>query len=113
MTYDGNTDRPVFIDIDGTLTDKPNQGGNVLADRIAHIRKLVGQGQDVVIWSGGGTDYARHWVYANGLADLHDELGWESGDLTAIGKPEVIVDDNPDIRPKGRMPIVPPEDFFK
>ena len=103
MTYDGNPDRPIFIDIDGTLTDKPNQGGKVLDDRVAHIRRLVRQGQSVVIWSGGGNLYAQDWVDANRL----------QGIVTAIGKPEKIVDDNPDIRPKGRMPIISPDDFFK
>ncbi len=113
MTYDGNPDRPIFIDIDGTLTDKPNQGGKVLLDRIAYIKRLVKEGRQVVVWSGGGTRYAVEWVQANGLDDLHDEFGWDSGDLFAIGKPEVIVDDNPYIRPLGRMLIMSPKDFFK
>ena len=102
MTYDGNTDRPIFIDIDGTLTDHPEQHGKAIPERIEHIRRLVSRGQSVVIWSGGGTLYARNWVTAHGLAGI----------VTAIGKPETVVDDNPDIRPKGRMPIVSPQDFF-
>ena len=103
MTYDGNTDRPIFIDIDGTLTDHPSQHGNAIPERIAHIWRLLGQGHSVVIWSGGGTQYARKFARDHNLDHL----------VTAIGKPEMIVDDNPDIRPKGRMPVVSPQDFFK
>ena len=104
MTYDGNMDRPVFIDIDGTLTDHPTQQwSGVIPERIAHIWRLIAEGHSVVVWSGGGTDYAEEFVRDNGLAHL----------VTAIGKPEIVVDDNPDIRPKGRIPIVSPDDFFK
>ena len=94
-------DRPVFIDIDGTLTDQGTQGGNPLSERIEKVRHMIAQGVAVVIWSGTGTVYARDFADRHGLAVL-----------AAIGKPEYLVDDNPHIRPPGKMVVKSPEAFF-
>ncbi len=93
---------PIFIDIDGTLTTTPEQQfGPVLRDRIRALRVLVAQGHEVIVWSGGGTDYARRFCK---LVNLRD--------VVCIGKPAVMVDDNPTIRPPGRMVRVEPDEFF-
>ena len=95
------TDRPFFIDIDGTLTDFPQQGGNVIEARLEQIRTLVKHGTQIVIWSGGGTAYVKKFCKENNL-----------NNVIMIGKPELIVDDNPNIRPPSFMPLLTPEDFF-
>lgn len=95
--------RPIFIDIDGTLTDSPKtQHGKAIAKRLDRVRLLLKEGVSVVIWSGGGTEYAQQFVKEHGL----------DGAL-AIGKPEIIVDDCPTIRPKGTMRIFNPDEFFE
>ncbi len=104
MTYDDIMDRPTFIDIDGTITVHPTkQFSEPVEGRIQQIKDLVASGTQVVVWSGGGTAYAKAFCNLRGILGI----------VTAIGKPEVIVDDNPDIRPKGRMNVTKPEDFFK
>lgn len=96
------TPSPIFIDIDGTLTDAPGRRwGRPAAARIDKVKGLLAAGVDVVIWSAGGRDYAREFADAHGLAAA-----------TCIGKPACVVDDNPTIRPAGRMPIRTPEEFF-
>ena len=102
MTYDGVMDRPTYIDIDGTITDLPGkQGGNPIQARLELIKEMIAAGKQVVIWSGGGTAYVKRFCLANGIVGA-----------TMIGKPELVVDDNPDIRPKGRMRVMAPEKFF-
>lgn len=93
---------PIFIDIDGTLTDLPTKkGGNVLNDRIDLIKKLISEGHEVVIWSGGGTEYAKQFALLHGLDKV-----------ICIGKPSICVDDNPSIRPEERIKVLTPEYFF-
>ena len=93
---------PIFIDIDGTLTDAPGkQGGKVLPDRIKTVRSRIAAGQEIVIWSGGGTAYAKAFAVKHGLSGA-----------TCIGKPSIVVDDNPDIRPRDRMIVASPDEFF-
>lgn len=92
-------DRPIFIDIDGTLTNEPEHPwGKVHTTRIDKINRLVELGYQIVIWSGNGTTYARAFAERHGLKGVF-----------CIGKPQVFVDDNPKIRP---MEYCLPEDFF-
>ena len=93
---------PIYIDIDGTLTDCPNAGGRPIEERIEAIRQIIDSGQQaVVIWSGGGTDYATQFAKNHGLTGA-----------ICIGKPSMIVDDNPDIRPRDRMRVLSPGAYF-
>lgn len=95
--------RPIYIDIDGTLTDAPHaRFGNPHFDRIGGLKRLVRQGREVVLWSGGGTEYAVEFA-----------IKYDIEGVTAIGKPDIIVDDNPFIRPVGKMPIVQPIALLK
>ena len=96
--------RPIFVDIDGTLTDKASHGGNPISERVEYIRSLIASGQPVVIWSGTGTDYARDFATKHGL----------EGALAIIGKPLLCVDDCATILPtKAPIVVVAPEKFFK
>ena len=99
--FEPMNDRPVYIDIDGTLTDRGTAGGNPLPERIATVRRMLDDGAKIVVWSGTGTEYARRFVKSNGLIGA-----------IALGKPEFLVDDNPTIRPEGKMPVKTPEEFF-
>ena len=97
MTYKNS--RPFFFDIDGTLTTVPTRKwGPPIEERLAAIRQLVVQNYQVVLWTGGGTGYAREFAEAHRL-----------GGLTCIGKPEALFDDNPTIRPRDRMPLIAPD----
>lgn len=92
---------PVYIDIDGTLTlDPERRWGTPVMNRIEHVRALIAGGTEVVLWSGGGTEYARQFAAKYGLKAV------------GIGKPAKLIDDNPTIRPLGRIKIVTPRDFF-
>ena len=85
------SDLPVFIDIDGRLTDNPNKrGGTPLRARIDAVKKLIAAGQDVVIWSYAGSKYAEEFARANGIKAV-----------AAIGKPKYLIDDNKNIVPMG------------
>ena len=92
---------PVYIDIDGTLTDNPKAGGRAISERIEKVRQLILSGRHVVVWSAVGTEYAREFVATNSLSGA-----------TAIGKPDFAVDDNPEIRPRSHFKIYSPEEFF-
>lgn len=94
---------PVYIDIDGTLTDSPNRpNGAPVEDRLWKIRSELMAGLPVVIWSARGRDYAEAFIETNGLQGA-----------IGMGKPRAIVDDNPDIRPRHKMPIYSPQEYFR
>lgn len=52
------------------------------------------------VWSGGGYEYAKAFVAKYGI------------DAIPLPKPDIYVDDNPEIRPKKRMIHVSPQDFL-
>lgn len=94
---------PIFIDIDGTLTTTPDKAwGPVIAYRIDKIQRLVEEGHEVVLWSAGGSGYAKSFARRVGLGDL----------VTCIGKPRCIVDDTPYIRPDWEGLKATPDMFF-
>jgi len=55
----------VAFDVDGTLIEEP--GDKPRADIIEKLIWHFQQGDFVVVWSGGGLDYARMWVSRLGL----------------------------------------------
>lgn len=87
--------------MDGTLIgydDKPRR------EIIAVLLTLKGLGHRIVVWSGGGTDYATMWVHRLFLDDYVDEvrekkfmsntdisLAFDDKDIS-FGFPVVIVD---------------------
>ena len=84
-----------YIDIDGTLTDNPSRPGNPIERRLEAVRALVSAGHQVYVWSARGNTYAAHFIVANNLP------------ATASPKPDIIIDDNPKIRPGWK--VEPPE----
>lgn len=88
--------RPVYVDIDGTLTDSPGQGGIPIESRLERVRQLARSGIEIILWSGGGREYVERFAREN---NLHGFL--------MLGKPDFCVDDNPKIRPM--WPVRSPE----
>ncbi len=92
----------IFIDIDGTCTDSPNKWwGNPRTEVIEKIKKLIDEGHRVVLWSVGGTKYAKEFAKKHGFKPF-----------ACIGKPDVMIDDKPTIRSRP-IPILNPEEFIK
>jgi hydroxymethylpyrimidine pyrophosphatase-like HAD family hydrolase len=92
----------IFIDIDGTLTHNPKKmNGEPWIENIDKVKRLILEGNNVVIWSMGGTRYARKFCKKYGITP------W-----LAIGKPHLVIDDNPDIRPRDRMKILDPKEMI-
>jgi len=106
---------PIYIDIDGTLTDREGQNalrrytapdgfvhkGKPRERMISLVKRLISNGTQVIIWSGGGQDYATAFCAA-----------YEINPHAMLGKPLLCVDDDPDIRPRRRMPILSPLKFM-
>lgn len=92
-----------FIDIDATLTQPPGApGAPVRKASIARVKKLIAAGEFVCIWSGRGDAYAKRFCLDNGLRPN-----------LMLCKPDIIVDDRPDIRRIPHTVYVSPEDFEK
>jgi len=81
---------PIYIDIDGTLTDQPGGKGEIIKSRIAMVKRMIKAGQPVVIWSAAGCIYAKEFVKANGIDAI-----------AAIGKPKLCIDDMKSIKWNG------------
>jgi len=77
-----------FIDIDGTITEEQRAKSwyrsKPRLDVIEKIQKLYNEGHEIILWS-GNTNYAQKVAQ-----DLEDKYGIKV--VAAIGKPEVIVD---------------------
>jgi hydroxymethylpyrimidine pyrophosphatase-like HAD family hydrolase len=96
------SDRPIYIDIDGTLTTEPEKPwGQPRSARIDRLRAMIAEGAQIVLWSGGGTAYAQAFAKQYRLDGA-----------IAIGKPECLIDDNPRIRPQLRLLVQAPHIFF-
>jgi hydroxymethylpyrimidine pyrophosphatase-like HAD family hydrolase len=93
----------LFIDIDGTLTDTPESSwGNPNEEIINKVKKWIDKGVNVVIWSSRGEKYSRQFCKKYDIINV-----------ICIGKPDLIVDNNPTIRPKHKMHILTPNQFLK
>lgn len=63
-----NKSKTAAFDVDGTLIKQSNNGADVPRYEIIEIfRTLQSLGFTMVVWSGGGFDYARNWVDRLGL----------------------------------------------
>jgi len=88
---------PIYIDIDGTLTDSPDsRWGRVIPERIEAVKRLIANGERIVLWSAGSDEYAKEFAKKYGLK-VH----------AALGKPRYCVDDKKDIRLNGLSVISP------
>jgi len=92
----------VYVDIDGTMTHSRRRGwGRPKAQVILKVRDLIARGYVVYVWTGGGAEYARRFCARHGLAGVAGYLP----------KPNVIVDDNPNLLPARRLGRLSPEEF--
>ena len=78
----------IFCDIDGTLTDSPDAGGNPIIVRIKRIQQFIDEGHELVLWSANGRDY---------VIDFCEK--WGIVGATYLGKPHLLFDDVPKIHP--------------
>lgn len=92
----------IFVDIDGTLTSEPNKPqGAPIASRVERVKEFVASGDEVILWSARGREYVEAFAAKNGI-----------GNVTCVSKPDLVIDDNPTIRPAARMPIIDPAIAF-
>ena len=92
----------VFCDIDGTLTDDPEEKwGNPHQDRIDKVKELIEDGTVVIVWSGNGTEYAEAFCEKYGINAKF-----------ATGKPDVYIDDKPKVRAEGKLTHLWPKDMI-
>lgn len=113
----------LFVDCDDTLVrwlgedGQPLEGQNPYgggaerwefnAPLVASVVRFANEKRaDVVVWSGGGADYARVW--ASRLGWEHFVEGWASKDPRLVTADDVCVDDAP-IRTAGRL--LTPDEF--
>ena len=83
---------PIYIAIDGTLTDSPGKPAPAHRRRIQAVKTMIANGEQIIIWSARGGEYAEKFASDNNLQVFH-----------ALGKPQFCVDDNPTIRPGFRV----------
>lgn len=89
-----------FVDIDGTLTDDPESPhGNPIRERVEKVRELC-QKHEVVLWSARGEEYATVFANRNKIQPCR-----------TIGKPDVIFDDCPTVRPT--LEVRKPEELLE
>lgn len=81
----------LYIDIDGTLTERQRKWANPIQSRIDKVKALIEAGHEVIIWS-GSTRYARLWCRKYGIKPK-----------AALGKPQHIVDNKQNVRPSRLM----------
>lgn len=78
----------ICFDVDGTIINMDNTPRYEIID---YLRLFLRDGNRIIIWSGGGQDYARNWA---------DKLGfdYESTKVEAYAKNTMIADiQKPDI----------------
>jgi hydroxymethylpyrimidine pyrophosphatase-like HAD family hydrolase len=90
----------IYCDIDGTLTTAPENGWGPLCPKvISGVKEAIEAGHEVILWSGRGKRYAE------AFAEKHDLKV-----VCCLSKPDMIIDDNHDIRPKNRLWRLSPAD---
>lgn len=93
----------IYIDIDGTMTLAPNsKWGEPNWPVIEQVKRCIAEGNQVIVWSARGGKYATKFCQKYGIMAIH-----------CLSKPQLIVDDNPDIRPRNRMPVILPAEFVE
>lgn len=93
----------VFVDIDGTMTEtKDESGGSPRADVIDKVKRLISDGYPVYVWSGNALDYAIGFCRRHGIRPCG-----------ILPKPNLVVDDNPNLLPPSRIVRWTPEEFLE
>ena len=77
----------IAFDVDGTLIDINDNPREAVIETL----KMVGQweGITVIVWSGGGKDYASMWVRRLGLESYVDEIMMKNMEY----QPDLVFDD--------------------
>jgi hypothetical protein len=92
----------IYCDIDGTLTTKQAIRQPAWTEMVIKIRAAITEGHEVALWSGG-------YAYA---AEMGATLGI-IGHKAALGKPQIIIDNEPDLLlQRFRNTIMTPEEFL-
>ena len=92
----------IYVDIDGTMTKAPNQSwGEPNFEVIDKVKKLISEGHRIIIWSVGGTSYAKEFAKKYNI-----------NAFACIGKPDMMIDDKPNIR-TNPIPLLSPDEFLK
>ena len=95
--------KTIYIDIDGTLTHNgAAPWGKPRKEAIELVKKLIGGGNTIILWSARGERYVKRFADTHGLCPDY-----------CLSKPDLLVDDRKDIRPAEKMPVVSPEEFIK
>ena len=93
----------LYIDIDGTLTNSPkNKWAEPRQPVIDLVKKRITAGDQVVVWSARGSLYAEQFTRKHGIAAV-----------ACLGKPGWLIDDNPEVRPAGRLEVLSPDQFLE
>jgi hypothetical protein len=90
----------IYCDVDGTLTTNGAHGwASPCPKVITDIKAAIEAGHEVIIWSARGGAYAKAFAEKNNLKAAH-----------FLTKPDVMVDDNVNIRPQNRLWKFSPDD---
>ncbi len=93
----------IFVDIDGTMTDaKDKSAGAARNDVIEKVKQLISDGYPVYVWSGNALDYSIAFCKRHGICPCG-----------ILPKPNLIVDDNPNLLPPSRIARWTPEEFLE
>jgi len=89
----------IYIDVDGTLTETQSRWAEPNYPMIDKVKKLIADGHDIIIWS-GGMRYAQRFCKKYGLTPT-----------AALAKPRITVDNQAFIR--RRINVLTPEKFLE
>ena len=78
----------IGIDIDGCLIDKDDKPRK----EIIALLKALSNGNVLILWSGGGADYAKMWARRLKIADIIDNY-FHKTDPRIQGKVDLAIDD--------------------
>ncbi len=92
-----------YVDYIATLMTEPRKKwGPIRPDVLGKVKRLIADGHNVVLWTAAGTGYAKMFA-----------VRYDIDAMACLCKPGIIVDDNPNIRPRGYCNPVSPEEFLE
>jgi hypothetical protein len=100
----------LFVDVDDTLIlwqmalASKKVDGEYFGDRFLVNTKLLDgiieysktcPDEQIVVWSGGGKDYAQHWITYLGLTDIALPMPKIKATFSNVGPNDTVIDDSP------------------